>query len=87
MQVRDHLHDLRVGLAGSWRLGNCASALACWWLGIHFEEHLVLCGGSHCIFWTVHIDHGSLYIWLVAISLGHLAETFGILCKYYFDQV
>ena len=47
----------------------------------------MLCGGSHCIFWTVHIDHGSLYIWLVAISLGHFVESFGILCKYYFDQV
>ena len=42
----EQLHGLRVGLAGSWRLRNCASALSCWWLGIHFEEHLVLCGGS-----------------------------------------
>ena len=47
----------------------------------------MLCGGSYRIFWTVHIDHGSLYIWLVSISLGYFAESFEILCKYYFDQV
>ena len=37
----------------------------------------MLCGGSYRIFWTVHIDHGSLYIWLVSISLGHFAEVLG----------
>ena len=24
--------------------------LACWWLSIHFDEYLVLCGYSHYIF-------------------------------------
>ena len=37
----------------------------------------MLCGGSHCIIWTVHIDHGSLYIWLMAISLETLQKVLG----------
>ena len=40
--------------------------LACWWLSIHFDEYLVLCGYSRYIYiWTVDIFCGSLYIWIV----------------------
>ena len=40
--------------------------LTCWWLSIHFDEYLVLCGYSHYIYiWIVGIFCGSLYIWLV----------------------
>ena len=33
--------------------------LACWWLSIHFDEYLVLCGYSHYIFGQLvsFVDH------------------------------
>ena len=33
--------------------------LACWWLCIHLDEYLVLCGYSHCIFGQLvsFVDH------------------------------
>ena len=51
--------------------------LACWWLSIHFDEYLVLCGYSHCIF-------GQLVSF---VYLACVATSFGTLCKCYFDQV
>ena len=55
--------------------------LACWWLSIHFDEYLVLCGYSHCIFGQLvyFVDH--------YIHLACVATSFGTLCKCYFDQV
>ena len=42
------------------------STLTCWWLSIHFDKYLMLCGYSHYIYiWIVGIFCGSLYIWLV----------------------
>ena len=54
--------------------------LACWWLSIHFDEYLVLCGYSHCIF-------GQLVSFVDLVYLACVATSFGTLCKCYFDQV
>ena len=54
--------------------------LASWWLSIHFDEYLVLCGYSHCIF-------GQLVSLWIIVYLACIATSFGTLCKCYFDQV
>ena len=46
----------------------------------------MLCGGSHCIFWTVHIDHGSFYLWPLVWDtlqkvLGFCVNIILIKCK------
>ena len=55
--------------------------LACWWLSIHFDEYLVLCGYSHCIF-----GHWVFFLWII-VYLACVATSFGTLCKCYFNQV
>ena len=54
--------------------------LACWWLSIHFDEYLVLCG-IH----TVYLD--SWYLLWIIVYLACVATSFETLCKCYFDQV
>ena len=54
--------------------------LACLWLSIHFDEYLVLCGYSLCIF-------GQLVSFVDHCIFGWLATSFRTLCKCYFDQV
>ena len=50
--------------------------LACWWLSIHFDEYLVLCG---------YLD--SWYLLWIIVYLACVATSFGTLCKCNFDQV
>ena len=54
--------------------------LACWWLSIHFDEYLVLCGYSHYIF-------GRWYLLWIIVYLACVATSFGTLGKCYFDQM
>ena len=39
--------------------------LACWWLSIHFDEYLVLCGYSHYISGQLvsFVDHCIFGLW------------------------
>ena len=43
------------------------STLACWWLSIHFDEYLVLCGYSHYIYISGQlvsfVDHCIFGLW------------------------
>ena len=55
--------------------------LACWWLSIHFDEYLVLCRYSHCIFGQL-----VFFLWII-VYLACVATSFRTLCKCYFDQV
>ena len=55
--------------------------LACWWLSIHFDEYLMLCGYIH----TVYLD--SWYLLWIIVYLACVATSFGTLCKCYFDQL
>ena len=55
--------------------------LACWWLSIHFDEYLVLCG-IHIIY----IFGQLIFLWII-VYLAYVATSFGTLCKCYFDQV
>ena len=54
--------------------------LTCWWLSIHFDDYLVLCGYSHYIFGQL------IFLWII-VYLACVATSFGTLCKCYFDQV
>ena len=56
-------------------------SLAYWWLSIHFDEYLVLCGYSHYIFGQL-----VFFLWII-VYLSCVATSFRTLCKCYFDRV